>query len=256
MITIVYDGSFEGWLTAVFLVYEHKYQAVQFTTKERLQPNIFGGHIEVVSDEKKATRVWNGLRNKVSSLALTQLYKAFLSELPGIEDTMFHYVQYVFSSKLTVEYDYSNSYVLLVKQTAMKTDREKHRMEAFIRFQLTKDQLYYAICQPDYNVLPLIEKHFKDRYADQRWLIYDSTRRYGIYYDLQTVETVELSFNQETESGKNIAAVFDEKEELYQHLWQQYFKSVNIASRKNAKLHIRHMPKRYWKYLTEKKPAT
>jgi probable DNA metabolism protein len=256
MITLVYDGSFEGWLTAVFQIYEHKHQAVQITTKERLQPNIFGCHQEVVPDEKKAARVWNGLRNKVSASALTHLYKAFLSELPGIEDTMYYYVQYVFSNKLTVEYDYSNSHVLLVKQTAMKTDREKHRMEAFIRFQLTKDQLYYAICQPDFNVLPVIEKHFKDRYADQRWLIYDSTRRYGIYYDLHTVETVELSFNEETEDGKNVAAILDEKEELYQHLWQQYFESVNIASRKNTKLHIRHMPKRYWKYLTEKKPAS
>jgi probable DNA metabolism protein len=61
-----------------------------------------------------------------------------------------------------------------------------------------------------------------------------------------------MTFNEETSSGKDIAAIFDEKEELYQHLWQQYFKSVNIVSRKNTKLHIQHMPKRYWKYLTEK----
>jgi probable DNA metabolism protein len=44
----------------------------------------------------------------------------------------------------------------------------------------------------------------------------------------------------------------DEKEELYQRLWQQYFTSVNIAARKNTKLHIQHMPKRYWKFLPEK----
>ena len=49
-------------------------------------------------------------------------------------------------------------------------------MEAFVRFQCTKDQLYYAIIQPDYNVLPLISKHFEKRYADQRWLIYDIRR--------------------------------------------------------------------------------
>ncbi|MGI8636239.1 MAG: DUF4130 domain-containing protein [Segetibacter sp.] len=28
-----------------------------------------------------------------------------------------------------------------------------------------------------FNVLPLIEKHFTTRYADQRWLIYHSTRK-------------------------------------------------------------------------------
>lgn len=249
---MVYDGSLEGWLTAVFDVYELKFDAFHIATKKKMQPNVFGVTHVVVSDETKAGRVWKGLKNKISSGALAQLYKALLSELPGIEDTLFQYVKYVFSSKQTVEHDFSNEYVLTIKQTARKTDREKHRMEAFIRFQLIKDGLYYAICQPDYNVLPLIERHFKERYADQRWLIYDSTRKYGIYYDLHTVETVQLSFNDGVHNGKDIAAIFDEKEELYQHLWQQYFSSVNIAARKNTKLHIQHMPKRYWKYLTEK----
>jgi probable DNA metabolism protein len=125
-------------------------------------------------------------------------------------------------------------------------------MEAFVRFQLTKDQLYYAICQPDYNVLPLIRKHFKDRYADQRWLIYDSRREYGIYYDLEKVDSVLISFVEEANDGENVAAILEENEELYQQLWQQYFTSVNIAARKNTKLHIQHMPKRYWRYLPEK----
>ena len=255
MVTITYDGSFEGWLTAVFEIYEFKYTDVQISTIAKAQPNVFGNQHNIVTDEEKAARVYSGLKKKISSGALTQLYKAFLSEANGIENILLHYVQYVFKSKLTVEHDYSNEFVLAVKQIAKKTDREKHRMEAFIRFQLTGDGLYYAICQPDYNVLPLIEKHFKERYADQRWLIYDGTRKYGLYYDLKSVGTVNISFNDNAGNGKNIAAIFDEKEELYQHLWQQYFKSVNIVSRKNTKLHIQHMPKRYWKFLTEKQPV-
>ena len=39
----------------------------------------------------------------------------------------------------------------------------------------------------------------------------------------------------------------------YQHwLDKNYFKSTNIVARKNTKLHTQHVPKRYWKYLTEK----
>jgi probable DNA metabolism protein len=101
-------------------------------------------------------------------------------------------------------------------------------------------------------VLPLIEKHFKNRYADQRWLIYDSKRKYGLYYDLDEVQKVLLLFNAQTSNGNDIEVIADEKEELYQRLWQQYFTSVNIAARKNTKLHIQHMPKRYWKFLPEK----
>ena len=126
-------------------------------------------------------------------------------------------------------------------------------MEAFVRFQLTKDGLYYCLIQPDYNVLPLISNHFEKRYADQRWLIYDSHRKYGIYYDLEKVETVFLNFEVNSSDKKAIAEISDEKEELYQRLWQQYFSSVNIVARKNMRLHIQHMPKRYWRYLIEKK---
>lgn len=252
MTNISYDGTFGAWLTAVFEVYEYKLTDVSFDTDVAFQANVYRNHHKVTFDGAKASRVWKGLAGKVSANALRQLYKAFLSEQRGIELTMLQYVQYAFRSKHGVENDYSNAAVLCITQTAKKVDREKHRMEAFIRFELTGDKLFYAACQPDYNVLPLIEKHFRERYADQRWLIYDMRRTYGIYYDLQTVETVQLTFSEETADGKNTALVMDESEALYQQLWQQYFSSVNIAARKNTKLHLQHMPRRYWKHLTEK----
>lgn len=249
---LVYDGSFEGWLTAVFEVYEYKFSDPQIRPQQSAQPNTFGKTHTVHTNSAKSDRVWNGLRQKISMRASTQVYQAFLSELPGIEDSLLRYVRYIFDSKTIVETNYSNRHVLMVKQTSQKVHREKHRMEAFVRFQLTKDQLYFAIVQPDFNVLPLIMRHFKDRYADQRWLIYDARRKYGIYYDLDKVETVEMNFDESTFGGANISAMYDESEPMYQMLWQQYFGSVNIAARKNMKLHLRHMPKRYWKYLPEK----
>lgn len=94
------------------------------------------------------------------------------------------------SSPVNIEGDLSNNAVLNVRKAAHLTGKESHRMKAFVRFKLTKDNLYYAIVEPDCNVLPLIQKHFKDRYADQKWLIYDSKRKYGIYYDLEQVATV------------------------------------------------------------------
>ena len=157
---------------------------------------------------------------------------------------MLRYIQYVISSVDSVERNYGNADVLLINQTAKKVDREKHRMKAFIRFQKTKDELYYAIIQPDFNVLPLIEKHFR--------LIYDVRRKYGLYYSLQTVEEVQINFAENISDKPALQTIQDEKEELYQSLWQTYFDSVNIKARKNMKLHIQHMPKRYWKYLIEK----
>lgn len=250
MATLVYDGSFDGWLTAVFEVYEYKYRTAKIVDSTRFQPSAFDNVHTVHANAAKATRVWEGLRQKISRNALGHIYRAFLSEEKDIENLLLQYVQKVFANNKTIESDYADKVILQVVQTAKKVYREKHRMEAFIRFQLLKDRLYYAICQPDFNVLPLIEKHFKNRYADQRWLIYDSRRKYGLYYDLSTVEAVQINFSKEAVA--NPAIVFDENETLYQELWQQYFRSVNIAARKNMKLHVQHMPKRYWRYLSEK----
>lgn len=252
MNTVIYDGSFKGLLTAIFEVYEYKIQQPHIVKKEMVEGSLFGTIHLTETDNAKAVRVLNKLKEKLTPNGFAQLYKTFLSELKGIENVIYRYIAYVLQNNGGVENNYAHPDVLMLQQTSRKVDRERHRMKAFIRFQLTKDSLYYAIIQPDYNVLPLIVKHFKDRYADQRWLIYDAMRKYGIYYDLGNVTEVNIDFTSDLQNADSRAALYDASEELYQQLWQQYFASVNIKARKNTKLHVQHMPKRYWKYLVEK----
>ena len=249
---VIYDRSFKGLLTAIFEVYEYKFKNPLIYGEGEANGSLFGKLHTVNTNPLKSQRVWNKLEQKLSKNSLHQLYKTFLSEAKGIENCLLRYVQYVIASKYSVENDYSHPDVLMIQQTAKKVDREKHRMEAFVRFELTKDQLYYAIIQPDFNVLPLISSHFKKRYADQRWLIYDSRRKYGLYYDLNDVTEVQINFTTDLKNADAKNNLYDENEILYQELWKQYFSSVNIKARKNTKLHIQHMPKRYWKFLTEK----
>ena len=137
---------------------------------------------------------------------------------------------------------------------SQKVHREKHRMEAFIRFKKSADGMFFAIIHPDYNVIPLLANHFKNRYADQPWIIYDKKRKYGIHYDLNSVREISIQqIDSKTALTKSDEILIDEKENLYQQLWKDYFKSTNITERKNTKLHVQHVPKRYWRYLTEKK---
>lgn len=254
MTQIIYDGTFEGWLTAVFEIYELKLEDVVFAKSEVANTLLFSERYFVETDLQKAKRVLNGLKQRLSSEGFANIYKAFLSEIDKMDETLFQYVKYIFSSAINVEDDLSNSPVLEVRKAAYLTGRESHRMKAFVRFKLTKDNLYYAIVEPDCDVLPLIEKHFTNRYADQRWLIYDAKRKYGIYYDLENTTSVQLEFNANSNSSQFLVEISDDNEEFFQNLWRQFFKSVNIESRKNTKLHLQHMPKRYWKNLTEKIP--
>ncbi len=250
---VIYDGSYEGLLSAFFEMYEYKIEQPFICKEGNTSASLFGKIHHSIFNEEKSRRVYEKLKDKLSAKSFSKIYAAYLSEIKDIENVLFRYVQHVLANKNSVENDYSDPDVLMVQQTDKKVHREKHRMEAFVRFQCTKDQLYYAIIQPDFNVLPLIKNHFVKRYADQRWLIYDSQRKYGLYYDLEKVEEVFINFEADLNNAATLKEIFDEKEELYQILWKQYFQSVNIKARKNMKLHIQHMPKRYWKYLVEKK---
>lgn len=248
MQTLIYDGSFEGLLSAVFYIYEYKLTDAHIYRNEA-PPALFGNTVVVDSDLAKAERVWNGLAKLLSSEGLNTIYSSYLADTLQEENNILAYMRYAFSAGKNIEADYSNFAVLRAQQVARMVSRERHRMKAFVRFMLTKDGIYYAHIEPDFNVLPLIKSHFENRYADQRWIIYDHKRNYGLYYDLNKTETITLHFSQ---TGSNMAINFDENEEAYQNLWRQYFKSVNIADRKNMKLHIQHVPRRYWHLLSEK----
>ncbi len=252
--TLIYDGTFEGFLSCVFYVFEYKLKDVSIQNEYVHQNGLFSENETIITNIKKSDRVWSGLKKKASTLTSTKIYYAFLSEQEGIENTLLNYIQYIFKHQQKVDTDFTHPSVLKTSTIAKNVSREKHRMEAFVRFKLTKDNIYFANIAPDFNVLPLIAKHFKNRYADQKWVIYDIKRNYGLYYDLQDLDFINLDFPKNFDFSKTSADFFAEEEFEFQKLWKDYFDSTNIKERKNMKLHIRHIPKRYWKYLSEKQP--
>ena len=250
-----YDGTFEGLLSVIFEAYEHKAFPDKIARQGQEQPGIFATNTFVGASEEKATRVWLGLKKKLSEGACNDLYKTYLWEQPGFEMLIFRYVQLAFASTVNIEENFAEDCVRQITQISRQIFREKHRMEAFVRFQKTADSLFYATIEPDFNVLPLLKEHFSKRYADQQWLIYDVKRHYGLHYDLEKTNFICLEeANIHAKTGALPANILEEREPLYEALWQTYFQHVNIPERANRKLHLRHMPMRYWKYLTEKQP--
>jgi probable DNA metabolism protein len=251
MTTLFYDGSFEGLLTAIYEIYDRKIGLVKLQKGELYDSAMFEDTLRVVTSEEYATRVLKGLRKKLSPNAVQRLYIAHMAEIANEENNLLGYIRYVFDSAKNIEDDYGNRFVMRVSEIVRMVRREKHRMEAFVRFQKLKDETYYATVEPDFNVLPLLIRHFRNRYTDQKWIIYDLKRNYGIYYNMHDTEFITLDFATVSKPGEIISA-YTEDESIYQHLWKNYFHSVNIPARKNTKLHVRHIPKRYWKHLTEK----
>jgi probable DNA metabolism protein len=249
-----YDGSFEGLLTVLFTVYDWRAAPNSIQPEGAAQGGLFTQTTHRATDEAQAARVWDGLLRTMDAEARTRLYHVFLSEVPDREMLIFRYVDLALRSPLDIAENYANADVRRVQRLAQQMYREKHRMEAFVRFEKTTDGLFHATIEPDFDVLPLIAAHFTKRYADQRWLIYDRRRHYGLYYDLTRTDVVQFEPSAGPQTAAVSATVLDEREPLFRLLWQAYFDHVNIPERKNLKLHRRHMPLRYWKYLSEKQP--
>ena len=249
-----YDGTFEGLLTVLFAVYSGRAAPNSIQPEATAQTGLFAQPSHCATDEAQATRVWDGLLKTMDAEARARLYHVFLSEDSDRELLIFRYVDLALRSPVDVAGNYANADVRRVQRLAQMMFREKHRMEAFVRFEKTQDELFHATIEPDMDVLPLIAAHFTKRYADQRWLIYDRRRHYGLYYDLTRTDIVQFENPAGAKTTDISATVLDEREPLFKLLWQSYFDHVNIPERKNLKLHRRHMPLRYWKYLSEKQP--
>ena len=252
--TLIYDASFNGFLTAVYIGFEQKLPYADIQRQGQIQSDLFGETETILTNIEQAKRVWNGIRNK-SNTAVKQIYFAYLSEQKNIESKLYRYVQKLMTSKHYNASNFSDDCFLKIHQLAHNVGREKHRMEAFIRFQLTKDEVYFANIEPYFDVLPLISKHFRNRYTDQQWIIYDAKRKYGLYYNLKGVEIISLDLSDIHCNSFQKSTIFTNTKHEYQRLWNNYFKSTTIKSRINTKLHTQHIPKRYWKYLSEKKEA-
>ena len=257
MMVYVFDNTLEGLLTAVFDSFFLRQQDVTLLVEGMQLPLFADEPHRVVTDSEKAGRVWKGLEKQLSKDGLRMITLSWLSEEQTLNQPLFNFICKVFRLKVKdLERNASDSDVLAVRNTCRRVLHEQLRMKQFIRFQKAKDGTYLAVVSPDHNVLPLITDHFADRFNDQPWLIYDARRHYGYYYDGKTVMHVtfedEAAVPFDLSNGKMDADVLSENDQLFQDLWRTYFKAICIKERMNPKKQLSDMPRRYWKYMTEK----
>ncbi len=253
MIVYLYDRTFDGILTAVFDAYSRKTFPNALLSEGEQLPLFCEETHTVITDEQKAKRVWTALQKKLSASALSCLTISYLSELPELNMPLFRYVCKAVDAPRSIETNFADEDVLMVTNTYRKVIYERQRMLQFVRFQKAADGTYFALMEPQYNVIPLAIEHFKDRFADQPFLLYDKQRDYGYYYDKETLTRV--SFAEKLPhflTGRLGEGLMAEDEKLFQDLWRTYFKAICIKERMNPKKQKKDMPVRYWKYLTEK----
>ena len=255
-----FDNTLDGLLTAVFEAFALLEQPEMLLSEGDPVPLFCDRLYAVPTDTEKAGRVWKGLEKRLPKNVVKMLAVSFLSEMHELYNPLFQYICKVFrqpEGTEGIERNFADPDVLAVTNIARKVLHEGQRMKQFIRFQKAKDGTYLAVSSPDHNVLPLITDHFADRFNDQPWLIYDAKRHYGFYYDGNSAP-VHITFADESSVTFNLANgqlddnVLSDDDHLMQDLGRTYFKAICIRERMNPRKQLQDMPRRYWKYLTEK----
>ena len=252
MTIFFYDKSLEGLLSAVFDAYKLKLFPDKLLEYEEIPPIFVDRTHTVVTEEPHSARVWKALEKKLSKTACHMITLTWLSEESGCDETLFRYICKAIDAPESIELNFGDDDVLRMQNLARKTLHEAQYIRQFLRFQKAADGIFFAAVSPLCNALPLTIDHFQDRFSDQKWIIYDIKRDYGFFYDLETVIEITLDQSDRFSGGKLDRAIMAEDEKLFQDLWRGYYKALAIKERINPRLHRHNMPKRFWKYLTEK----
>lgn len=246
MIIYVFDGSFEGLLTAIYEAYYRKVCPEQIISQQQnLKNNLFADYHIIATEHEKAEKVFYSIKTKISYQALTNIYYTYLSELPDCGTWIYNYLKLGWKLGNKIDSLLTNEHVLSIHSTAQKVSKERHRMLGLIRFRNLRDDIYYAPIEPNYNIVGLVAPHFASRFSEQSWVIHDLRRNLAAIYNQKEWFVSEISLESQEIVPNN-------KEAAYQQLWKRYFDSIAISNRLNPKLQKSLMPVRYWKHLIEK----
>ena len=94
---VLYEPSFEGWLSAVFYIYAHKLQddvSLQLTAQDCYVPSLIAQATSVDTDGDKAERVLVKLNTLLGRSGLRNILWGFLSEKYNIGSILFRVVKY------------------------------------------------------------------------------------------------------------------------------------------------------------------
>ena len=253
MLSISYDSSFDGFLSVVFEIYRQHLDVGEIRPDRSSAPcNMFMQPFRIETSEEAASRLKRAIVNLASADILDLLRVVLCSEEDGVEMKILAYLRKVFDGKDSrYAKNPTSDEMLPLYMIARAVRREEGGMLGMVRFDRTADGTYFAEIEPKYNILDMMVGHFRGRFANERWAIYDSKRGFGVYYDGQCYGQGPIEIT--IPNLQQVKAV-TKADEMVQ-LWQDYYKSIAIKERENPKLLRRCLPVRYWKHLTERQTA-
>ena len=236
---IVYDGTFEGFLTVIFTQYKEIFKIKIESEKDQIS---FLDQKYIKTDFEKAKRVEDSIKKNISKEFYYDIKIAFKSDYKNKDTIIARLIKLSFlkGEKITKS---TNKYAIAFNKMVKNYSREAHTFKGLLRFKEIQEGFLFAKYESHNDILEDLSRHFLQRMPKEKFVIYDKNRNkafVSIYGNFEVVEILNLDIKE------------SKKEEFFQNLWIGFYDAIAIKERKNKKLMIENMPKKYWKYLPEK----
>ncbi len=235
-----YDGSFEGFLCCVFDSYVNKEHPAEFQDEAHLAQSFFPARW-VGTDSRHAKRILDSLR-KIDPWAKELVVKGFLTCAPDKEMILYRFIRALYDVGKPLLRQLSDEALFPLLKITRHLDGEVHLLRGFVRFS-DFDGMLASEIRPKNRVLPLLRRHFCDRFYNEVFLIYDRTHKEALIHRPGQWAIIPLD---DFKMAKPSAA-----EAQYRRLWKRFYDTIEIKERHNPTLRRTHMPKRYWDTMTE-----
>ena len=236
-----YDGSFHGFLCCVYECFRRKEFPAAIDPWERAQETLFPVRA-VETDPKRAARVKKSIPERISREAAELVRLSFLTCLPERELHILRFLEDGFAYGRSVMEMLALDSLHTLQKAVKSLTGEAHLLCGFLRFTDT-GQALTAVIEPKNYVLPLLTRHFSDRFPREAFLIYDKTHKMALVHCPPECAILPLESLSLPEP--------DGEERKYRDLWRLFYDTVSIEGRYNPKCRMTHMPKRYWGTMTE-----
>jgi|AGTN01.2.fsa_nt_gi probable DNA metabolism protein len=236
-----YDGGFDGLMCCVFESYERREVPVDVLAEDTPLPLLLPVKA-IETDATRAKRVLSAIPQKMGWHAMDFIRRAFLTCHPQKELLILRFLRLGFCHGPSVMNRLTDETVHALFTAVNHLDRETHLYKGFIRFSDTNGVLTAQI-EPKNIVLPLVARHFAERYPCERFLIFDKTHGMVLMHQDRSLQICGADAYE--------PPLPNEEERRFRELWRLFYDTIEIKERRNPRCRMGHMPQRYWRCMTE-----
>lgn len=238
---LIYDGSFEGFLSLIYNVYYEKLKPIKIyknIPNEILFEEI--KHIETKDDNSQ--KVFDSMKKIFPKNIVQKILNIFMCDTKDFEMQLLEFIILGFKNPSEL-FNINNSCVFYINNLEKELFKNVHRMYAYTRFEELEDGSLYAKIESNFNVIYFLAKHFIKRFNNQNFIIHDIKRKIAFIKNGTNIQIENISSFETPNYSQN--------EEKFQKLWKSFFNAVSIKERENKKLQQSQVPLIYRTYMSE-----